>query len=791
MARRTNSRRRPKPKRQATPPLRLADPINPAETSDEAQVGKPSRPQANGHLADTRDRAADVVAVAEENAAALQERADTARVEAEQLLADADKRAAELIAQAERQSQQMLDKADADVQQQMAEASQQADALVKQAGEQANALRSEGEQTRTEGDQHCAAAKAEAEQLCATANREAERIRTEARRQAARTRADAASTARKRREEANSQVRVMLDNAKARAEELVAEAERIRARARTEAEQLLQSTQAEADRTRRTAQADADRAKDEACGIREEAEQNRAAANDDAAEIRTQAAADAKRIRENADREAQQFGQDAAEAAWRTRESARREADRVLSEAQETAVADRKRIEQLLADATERDAQSVKKNQDAEAMLAQAQRTLEQATSKTVQRLRNKQLKQDAREARKKKRDEDKEQARQARSHEGVPPLSGSERVLLVVGVLAATTVSALGLLSSYTALEKSATAWGWSWPWLLPVGIDVSIPAFTVIGLLLIRTNMHLRWVLWVPRALTGATVYLNWQAAHGLAGQIGHACLILLWVVFSEVGSHVYASRIGAVTGRRMETIRRSRWLLAPISTAVIRRRMILWEITSYAEALERQRAYTLARAEMRERWGRRWRWDAPLRERTLLRMGELLPATIAPALTITSAEPEHPAVGDTPPDSERLALTSDAHAPAVGAHLGERPDSDDAHLGAHDAGDDERDANGARAHRFLFGRRRSDTQALTERRTARVRALFDELGRRPEWTEIRDALTEANLCDTPVSRPTAQRLRAHVEKNNPALAERYSAQQERPNTPALTNS
>ena len=36
-------------------------------------------------------------------------------------------------------------------------------------------------------------------------------------------------------------------------------------------------------------------------------------------------------------------------------------------------------------------------------------------------------------------------------------------------------------------------------------------------------------------------------------------------------------------------MEKVRGSRWLLAPMSTARMRRRMILWEITSYRRALE----------------------------------------------------------------------------------------------------------------------------------------------------------------------------------------------------------
>jgi hypothetical protein len=72
----------------------------------------------------------------------------------------------------------------------------------------------------------------------------------------------------------------------------------------------------------------------------------------------------------------------------------------------------------------------------------------------------------------------------------------------------------------------------------------------------------------------------------AHSLAAKMAHGTMPLLWVVFSEIAAHVYAVRIGAVTGRRMEKIRFSRWLLAPLSTFALWRRMTLWEVTSYAD-------------------------------------------------------------------------------------------------------------------------------------------------------------------------------------------------------------
>jgi len=212
----------------------------------------------------------------------------------------------------------------------------------------------------------------------------------------------------------------------------------------------------------------------------------------------------------------------------------------------------------------------------------------------------------------------------------GVPPLTRPELGLAGVGALAAAGVGALGLISSFDAVSAAAASWGFSAPWMLPVGIDVSIPVFTVANLLLIRMDMALAWVRFVPWALTLITCGLNIAAGHSLSAKVAHGTMPLLWVVFSEIGAHVYAVRIGAATGRRMEKIRFSRWLLAPVSTFALWRRMTLWEVTSYTMALTCERDRLLARADLHERFGWNWRRKTPRRERVMLRMGDLTPAT-----------------------------------------------------------------------------------------------------------------------------------------------------------------
>ncbi|WP_338677561.1 DUF2637 domain-containing protein [Streptomyces sp. SCSIO 30461] len=223
-----------------------------------------------------------------------------------------------------------------------------------------------------------------------------------------------------------------------------------------------------------------------------------------------------------------------------------------------------------------------------------------------------------------------------------LPPLTRGERLLLGAVAPAGAGVGGLGLASSFDSVSQTAERWGFTHPWMLPIGIDFAIPVFTAANLLLVRFGMPLAWVRVVPWALTLVTCWLNIAAGSSLSARIAHGTMPLLWVVLSEIVAHGYAVRIGAATGRRMERIRRSRWLFAPRATLALWRRMVLWELTDYREALRVEKRRLLARAELREHYGHRWRSRAPRRDLVLLRMGELDPG-MAPDEKTGADEPE----------------------------------------------------------------------------------------------------------------------------------------------------
>lgn len=211
-----------------------------------------------------------------------------------------------------------------------------------------------------------------------------------------------------------------------------------------------------------------------------------------------------------------------------------------------------------------------------------------------------------------------------------IPELGRFEKGLLRIVVLGALGVGSLGLYSSYDSVSAAADRWGFNPNWILPVALDISIPVFSLANLLLIRFDMALSWVRFVPWALTVATVYLNVAAAEdNRAAQIGHGALPMLWVVCSEIAAHVYRVLIGHATGRRMERVRWSRWVMAPISTARLWRRMTLWEVTSYRVGLKLEFQRLMARAELRDRFGRKWRRKVTRKQLVQMQLGELAPA------------------------------------------------------------------------------------------------------------------------------------------------------------------
>jgi hypothetical protein len=216
-------------------------------------------------------------------------------------------------------------------------------------------------------------------------------------------------------------------------------------------------------------------------------------------------------------------------------------------------------------------------------------------------------------------------------------PLTDHETAAVIGTAVAVAGLALIGFANSFMAVTAAARpSFGPLAP-TVPLGIDLGIAVFAALDLVLARLDMRPRWVRLVPWALTLATIALNVAPEHTWFGRVAHAVLPGIWVLAVEAGAHVIRVRAGLAAGTAMDRIRRSRWLLAPWSTAGLWRRMVLWEVRSYPVALQRERDRVLARTAMQDQYGLLWRVRAPRRDRALYRLGELAPAAAVPAVPV----------------------------------------------------------------------------------------------------------------------------------------------------------
>ncbi|MFB4269418.1 DUF2637 domain-containing protein [Nonomuraea sp. GTA35] len=240
----------------------------------------------------------------------------------------------------------------------------------------------------------------------------------------------------------------------------------------------------------------------------------------------------------------------------------------------------------------------------------------------------------------------------------GPRPLSEGEQTLISVTAAAVGVLGLIGFVISFATVMDAAKPTFGPLAFLLPLGVDLGIGVFSALDIVLARLDMRVRWLRFIPWTLTAVTVYLNVAAyATGPGGPnwfavVAHAILPGLWVVAVEIGTHAVRKRANlANPSRRLDSIRVSRWLLSPVPTFALWRRMVLWEVRSYPEALNRERERILAKTDLQDRYGRLWQFKASRRERALYKLGELAPARTEPVRLVPPPAPQRPALTAAP--------------------------------------------------------------------------------------------------------------------------------------------
>ncbi|MET7944379.1 DUF2637 domain-containing protein [Streptomyces sp. NPDC005302] len=212
-------------------------------------------------------------------------------------------------------------------------------------------------------------------------------------------------------------------------------------------------------------------------------------------------------------------------------------------------------------------------------------------------------------------------------------PVSTAARSgLNAFAIIGGLVLAGIGFTGSYRALVKLGQDRGFGdFAWVFPVGVDVGIVVLYALDLVL--THRRIRWPILrlAAHAFTAATICFNASSGDkpwrdDLVGVGMHAVIPVMFVAAVETARRIIiqitrAEDVAAGTGR--EGIPRERWLLAPISSFLMFRRMVINEISSYTEAVDRRRDLLIYRAALdrvypKGKWYRAGWKSAPMDER-----------------------------------------------------------------------------------------------------------------------------------------------------------------------------
>jgi hypothetical protein len=221
--------------------------------------------------------------------------------------------------------------------------------------------------------------------------------------------------------------------------------------------------------------------------------------------------------------------------------------------------------------------------------------------------------------------------------------LTRTHRILVGVVIAGAVVIAGIGFAGSYAAVRELAIQKGFgNFSYVFPIGIDAGICVLLALDLLLTWIRIPfplLRQTAWL---LTAATIAFNGATAWPDPLGVGmHAVIPILFVVAVEAARHAIGRIADITADKHMEGVRITRWLLSPLPTFLLWRRMKLWELRSYDQVIKLEQERLVYQARLRSRFGRAWRRKAPVESLMPLRLArygmplaETAPAGLAAA-------------------------------------------------------------------------------------------------------------------------------------------------------------
>lgn len=185
------------------------------------------------------------------------------------------------------------------------------------------------------------------------------------------------------------------------------------------------------------------------------------------------------------------------------------------------------------------------------------------------------------------------------------------------------------------------------------PAGIDGGLFGVIVIDIALTWAGQPLGWLRLMARLFAAGTIAANasagWPDAAGVGLRIAAPAL---FVVLTEVARAVLLRR-NRDQGVREEGIPLARWLIAPAQTFAMWRRMMLWRVRDYSEAVELDLSRRRAIVALNSRYAPGdWRKAAPADLVWMLRNGVRMTEALGLVDALTAQEVAHATAHETAP-------------------------------------------------------------------------------------------------------------------------------------------
>ncbi|MEU3777997.1 DUF2637 domain-containing protein [Streptomyces sp. NPDC032472] len=179
--------------------------------------------------------------------------------------------------------------------------------------------------------------------------------------------------------------------------------------------------------------------------------------------------------------------------------------------------------------------------------------------------------------------------------------------LLMAVAVVGMPLVGVIGFAASYSTLQRFALAHGYGpvlAPWF-PIGVDASIIALLAFDLVMVRRRTPWPVLRFAAHVMTLFTILFN--ASDGIKGGKGlweglaadplwalsHAAMPGLFVLGVEAARKLLVHAAHIEDGTATDRIPLHRWVLSPVRTGRLYRRMRLAAVRSYPEMVEREQA------------------------------------------------------------------------------------------------------------------------------------------------------------------------------------------------------